>query len=112
MIENRQSYINSNIFIYDTKEQAMLDFPLCKGGENKEILITKTGRASIESLNTPYHAEKMKQEGVYDDFITYMDDSIAYKNSIKQEYETGIKSAVLVEPKLSEALKKFANKYL
>lgn len=91
---------------------------------------------TISSLNTPYHVEKMKQEGVYNDFITYMDEKTAYdkkQEKLEQErqlaYEQVLKENpnltyedfmsvqpmtlnLVEEPQPSEALKKFMEKYL
>lgn len=50
---------------------------------------------NIDSLNTPYHVEKMKLEGVYTDFISYMDEKTVYDNQ-QREKEKAIQSAYKV----------------
>lgn len=91
---------------------------------------------NIAQLSTPYMATKMQQEGVYDDFITYMDEKTAYdKQQEKLEkdrqlaYEEALKENpeltyeefmsvqpmllnIVEEPQPSEKLKKFMEKYL
>ena len=88
------------------------------------------------ALDTPYHVEKMKQEGVYNDFITYMDEKTAYdkqQRKLEQDrqlaYEQALKENpeltfeefmsvqpmtlnLLTEPEPSEKLKQFMEKYL
>ncbi len=95
-----------------------------------------TLNAKLVSLNTPYHVEKMKQNGVYNDFITYMDEKTAYdkqQRKLEQDrqlaYEEALKENpeltfeefmsvqpmtlnLVEEPQPSEALKKFMDKYL
>lgn len=92
--------------------------------------------AEIRQLGTIYMGEKMKQEGVYNDYISYMDEKTLYdKEQIKLEeqrqlaYEQALKENpnlsyeefmsvqpmnlnLVEEPKPSEALKKFMDKYL
>ena len=91
-----------------------------------------------QALNTMYMGEKMKEEGVYSDFITYMDKKTLYdkqqQNQEKQSllaYQEVLKEnpdltyeeflsmqpitlnlIVSEEPQPSEALKKFMEKYL
>lgn len=91
---------------------------------------------NIQQLNTPYHAEKMKQENVYDDYISYMDEKTAYdkqQRKLEQDrqlsYEEALKENpeltyeefmsvqpmtlnLVEEPQPSEDLKKFMKKYL
>lgn len=92
----------------------------------------------VSTLNTPYYADKMKEEGVYNDFKTYMDKKIpydkqqqkqeeqnqlAYQESFKENpnltYEEFLSMQPMTlnliaseEPQPSEALKKFMEKYL
>ena len=92
----------------------------------------------VITLNTPYYADKMKEEGVYNDFKIYMDKKIPYdKQQQKQEeqnqlayqeafkenpnltYEEFLSMQPMTlnliaseEPQPSEALKKFMEKYL
>ncbi len=91
---------------------------------------------AINEINTPYMATKMQQEGVYNDYVTYNDEKIAYDKQQKKleqdrqlAYEEALKTnpnltyeewlsaqpvtlAVNVEPQPSENLKKFMDKYL
>ena len=99
-------------------------------------LVTIQNQSPVQQLNTPYHTEKMKQEGVYNDFITYMDEKTAYdkqERKLEQDrqlaYEEALKENpnltyeefmsvqpmtlnLVEEPQPSEALKKFMDKYL
>ena len=103
--------------------------------EDVEIIDT-TPSVPISQLNTPYMATKMQQEGVYNDFITYMDEKTAYdkkQEKLEQErqlaYEQALKENpkltyeefvsvqpmtlnLLSEPEPSEKLKRFMEKYL
>lgn len=93
-----------------------------------------TFQSAIATLNTPYHVEKMKSEGVYADFVNYMDAEVEYKNALKEKEEANklayenrldenmsysefmanrpMTLNVLIEPKASEKLLEFAKKYL
>ena len=90
----------------------------------------------VNQLNTLYHAEKMQQEGVYNDFITYMDEKTVYnkqQRNLEKERQLAYEQALeenpnltyeefmsvqpmtlnlVEEPQPSEALKKFMDKYL
>ena len=101
-------------------------------GDVKLIQVT----TPVTQLNTPYYATKMQQKGVYDDFIMYMDDKVAYdKEQRKLEeqrqlsYEEALKENpeltyeefmsvqpmtlnLVEEPQPSQALKDFMEKYL
>ena len=55
-----------------------------------------------QQLNSIYHLEKMKQENVYDDYITYMDEKTAYDNQQKE-----IKKQIMLS--YQEALKENPN---
>lgn len=92
--------------------------------------------AIIQQLNTPYMATKMKQENVYDDYITYMDEKtiydkqqrkfeqnkqLAYEEALKENPELTFEEFMSVqpmtlnllsEPEPSEKLKRFMEKYL
>lgn len=92
--------------------------------------------ATIENLSTTYMSEKMKQENVYYDYITYMDEKTAYdkqQEKLEQErqlaYEQALKENpeltfeefmsvqpmtlnLIEEPQPSEALRRFMDKYL
>lgn len=87
-------------------------------------------------LNTPYMATKMQQEGVYDDFIMYMDDKVAYdkeQRKLEEQRQLAYQKALEVNPELTydewlsqqpallpyveeprptSALQKFMDKYL
>lgn len=97
---------------------------------------TLTLNNQVQSLNTPYHVEKMKAEGVYNDFIAYMDEKtlydkeqrnlekqkqLAYQEALKENPNLSYEEFMSVqpmtlnlveEPQPSEALKKFMKKYL
>ena len=90
----------------------------------------------IQQLNSIYHLEKMKQENVYDDYISYMDEKtlydkqqrnlekerqLAYQEALKENpnltYEEfmslqPINLNLVKEPQPSQALKQFMEKYL
>ena len=100
----------------------------------KEITISNA--AQVSQLNTLYHAEKMKQEGVYNDYITYTDDKnlynkeqekleeqryLAYQEMLKENPDLTYEEFMSVqpmtlnlveEPQPSQALQKFMEKYL
>ena len=91
---------------------------------------------SVNSLNSLYHMEKMKQENVYNDYISYMDEKtlydkqqrkleqdrqLAYEEALKENPELTYEEFMSVqpmtlnlveEPQPSDALKKFMEKYL
>ena len=90
----------------------------------------------VSQLNTIYHLEKMKQENVYSDYITYMDDKtlydkqqrnlekqrqVAYQEALKENPNLSYEEFMSVqptnlnlveEPQPSQALKQFMEKYL
>ena len=90
----------------------------------------------VQQLNTLHMGEKMKQEGVYQDYITYMDEKTVYdKKQQKEEeqrqlaYEQALKENpnlsyeefmsvqpmtlnLVEEPQPSQALQEFMRKYL
>ena len=91
---------------------------------------------NVAQLNTLYHMEKMKQENVYEDYISYMDEKTAYdkqQRKLEQDrqlaYEEALKENpeltyeefmsiqpmllnIVEEPQPSQALKDFMKKYL
>ena len=109
--------------------------PLFWTGE-KWVDSTGAEYSQVSQLNTIYHLEKMKQENVYDDYISYMDEKTAYDKQQKKleqdrqlSYEEALKENpnltyeefrsvqpmtlnLIEEPQPSEALKKFMEKYL
>ena len=90
----------------------------------------------VQSINTLYHSEKMKQEGVYNDFISYLDEKFAYDKQQEKfekekqlDYEQALKENpnltyeefmllqamtlnLIEEPQPSQVLKQFMEKYL
>lgn len=91
---------------------------------------------SVSKLSTLYHGEKMKQEEVYNDFISYMDEKTLYdkqQRKLEQDRQLAYEQALeenpeltyeefmslqpmtlnlVEEPQPSENLKKFMEKYL
>lgn len=87
---------------------------------------------SIQSLDTPYMTTKMQQEGVYEDFISYMDSKLEYDNQQREleaqsqqafaesgmeNYEEWLATQQMalsmeLEPVPSERLMEFKTKYL
>ena len=114
-----------------TKEDVVATVPKVKWSELRHY-------TEVQALNTMYMGEKMKEDGVYNDFITYMDKKTLYdkqqQNQEKQSllaYQEVLKEnpdltyeeflsmqpmtlnlIVSEEPQPSEALKKFMEKYL
>lgn len=112
--------------------------------ENKIVIsgsaVKKIGNISevemVSQLNTIYHLEKMKQENVYDDYISYMDEKttydkqqrkfeqdrqLAYEQALKENPNLSYEEFMSVqpmtlnlieEPQPSQALKQFIEKYL
>lgn len=98
--------------------------------------VVQSSTYAIETLNTPYHVEKMKSEGVYTDFVNYMDAEVEYKSMLKKKEERDLESYNLAlqsnpdltydefmarqplmlmaieEPQPSKKLLEFAKKYL
>lgn len=100
--------------------------------------VDATGGSAVAQLNTPYMATKMQQEGVYNDFITYMDEKtlynkqqrkleeqrqLAYEQALQENPELTYEEflsmqpmtlnlSVVEEPQPSPALQEFMNKYL
>uniref|UniRef100_UPI0025E455B4 hypothetical protein n=1 Tax=uncultured Fusobacterium sp. TaxID=159267 RepID=UPI0025E455B4 len=92
--------------------------------------------SNISKLAPIYYSEKMKSEGVYNDYITYMDEKTAYdkkQEKLEQErqltYQEALKENpeltfeefmsvqpmtlnLIEEPQPSEALRRFMDKYL
>ena len=60
--------------------------------------------SNISQLNNLYYGEKMKQEGVYNDFIAYMDEKTAYdkqQEKLEQERQLAYEQALKENPNLS-----------
>ena len=94
------------------------------------------GDVSLVQFNTPYMATKMQQEGVYEDYISYMDEKtlydkqqrkleqdrqLAYEQALKENSELTYEEFMSVqpmtlnlveEPQPSQALQEFMEKYL
>ena len=105
-------------------------------GNSKKINNISEKDAALSQLNTLHMLEKMKQENVYDDYISYMDEKTAYdkhRRKLDQDRQLAYKEALkenpdltyeefmsvqpmtlnlVEEPQPSEALKKFMEKYL
>ena len=103
--------------------------------ELKDIEIAEN-LINTEKLNSIYMLEKMKQENVYNDYITYMDEKtvydkqqrklekdkqLAYEQALKENPNLSYEEFMSVqpmalnlveEPQPSEALKRFMEKYL
>lgn len=116
------------IFIDSDNDLAFSD----KNGVIQKIQL----KTSTLQLNTPYMATKMQQEGVYNDFVSYMDEKtlydkqqrkleqdrqLAYEEVLKENPELTYEEFMSVqpmtlnlveEPQPSDALKKFMDKYL
>ena len=100
------------------------------------VYVSTSPIPKVAQINTPYHVEKMKENGVYNDFITYMDEKtlydkqqrkleqdrqLAYEEALKENPELTYEEFMSVqpmtlnlvgEPQPSDALKKFMDKYL
>lgn len=107
-------------------------------GTKFELTLNQSSAFNINKLNSIYHMEKMKQENVYDDYISYMDEKtvydkrqrkleqdrqLAYQEALKENpnltYEEFLSMqpmtlnlSIIEEPQPSETLKKFIEKYL
>lgn len=116
-----------------TADKVPCEFPLAEWTELKVA-----SDNPVSTVNTLYYGEKMKEEGVYNDFMAYMDEKTAYdkeqKNieeqkqlayiqAIKENHDLGYEEFLSMqpmtlnliaseEPQPSEALKKFMEKYL
>lgn len=90
----------------------------------------------VSQLDTPYYTTKMQQDGVYEDFIMYMDNKTAYdkqQRELEKERQKQYEKALIANPELkyeewlsqqpiylpnidepqpSEALQEFMKKYL
>lgn len=105
--------------------------------DNKVHILEKyESPTQVSQLNAPYMATKMQQEGVYEDYISYMDEKtlydkqqrklseqrqLAYEEALKENpnltYEEFMSVQPMTlnlveEPQPSEALKRFMKKYL
>lgn len=100
------------------------------------VKIISNDSNAISKLDTLYMSEKMKQEGVYKDYITYMDEKTAYSKQQKKieeqrqlAYQEALKENpdltyeeflsiqptnlnLIEEPQPSKALQEFMKKYL
>ena len=58
----------------------------------------------LNLINTLYHGEKMKQEGVYNDYISYMDEKIVYdkqQRKIKEQRQIAYQEMLKENPNLT-----------
>ena len=134
--EPQECYITGNV--YDKKNlYSVLNFS--ETGKIKSlynVTSDSTAQAQLTQLNTLHMGEKMKQEGVYNDFIAYMDEKttydkqqeklekdrqLAYQKSLKENPELTYEEFISLqpmtlnltsEPEPSKALKQFMEKYL
>ena len=63
-----------------------------------------SNRPTPADLNTLYHEEKMKQEGVYNDFISYMDEKTLYdkqQKNLEKERQLAYQEALKENPNLT-----------
>ena len=133
--------IINNIFTANTDKffNYSSAFPIFNNGNiinGKYNNLIKTTDTEIAKLNTLHMGEKMKQERVFNDFITYMDDKTAYdkqQEKIEEQRQLSYEQALqdnpnltyeefmsvqpmtlnlIEEPQPSENLKKFMEKYL
>lgn len=123
-------YFNTDTQKYEMfKNGVWEDWDFVRRWDYEETTATSNNTSTINlmSLDTPYMTEKMKSEGVYSDFVSYMDAEIKYNQDMKTR-ENSInnfnrvysrnsdieKPAYnnLVKPKPSERLLEFAKKYL
>ncbi|MGL5715985.1 MAG: hypothetical protein ACRCX2_23420 [Paraclostridium sp.] len=66
-------------------------------------------KKNIMSLDTPYYATKMQQEGIYEDYVSYRDELHEYENS--QTTDETMLLPVLQELVIPESVRTFAEKY-
>lgn len=142
-IENLRNVQLNETFAFPCNHFSKIEFPLQKIEsiplDAEEIIPTEhitTTKNSINELGTSYISEKMKQEGVYNDYISYMDEKtvydkqqrkikeqrqIAYQEMLKENpnltYEQFMSVQPMTlnlveEPQPSKALKQFMEKYL
>lgn len=67
------------------------------------------------TLDTPYYTLKMQQEGIYEDFIQYMDEKTEYdrlQREVENQTEGAMVLSAIEEPQPSEKLLAFKEKYL
>lgn len=63
-----------------------------------------SNRPTPADLNTLYHEEKMKQEGIYNDFISYMDEKTLYnkqQRNLEKERQLAYQEALKENPNLT-----------
>ncbi|MGL5964204.1 MAG: hypothetical protein ACRCZ2_07415, partial [Fusobacteriaceae bacterium] len=128
-----KAYNNSSV-----KRQLTISNSSCSVGDSVMTPVSDgsyKNSVAIIDLNTPYHATKMQQLGIYEDFIAYMDEQHEYEQlqreveTKRQEayqlalidnselsYETWLSEQAemlpIVEPVPSQALLDFKKKYL
>lgn len=91
-------------FIFDTKFPIVQEEDIPIEATQLTPLKFKTLEVSIaNSLNTPYMVAKLEQEGLYDDFIMYMDDIAAYnkEKKLKEEIIIAYEKEVEESPELT-----------
>ena len=72
--------------------------------KNKFELPQQTIIVQVQQLNSIYHLEKMKQENVYDDYITYMDEKTAYdkkQRDLEKQKQLAYQEALKENPELT-----------
>ena len=110
-------------------------FTVVHNANDNDIIINREllSNNNILALDTPYYTTKMQQEGIYDDFVVYMDEKLAYDKKLKhleeqrqlafesrenqeQTYEEWISEQPqlmpTIEPQPSDKLLAFKEKYL
>lgn len=133
---NKNSYVQLQI-ICTTNKKVFFRILYNNSSKIESNIFELTQNAnSVSQLNTLYYGEKMKQEGVCNDFITYMDEKTAYdkqQRKLEQDrqlaYEEALKENpnlsyeefmslqpmtlnLVEEPQPSQALQEFMEKYL
>lgn len=101
IINNVFTANTDKFFNYTQEFQIFNNGNIINGKYNNLIKTTDT---EIAKLNTLHMGEKMKQEGVYNDFITYMDDKTAYdkqQEKIEEQRQLSYEKALQDNPNLS-----------
>lgn len=131
--------VSTSSFFVEGMKGKVLKEVILRNKNYHSVFIKKvkfTDESSIQQLNTLYYMEKMKQENVYGDYISYMDEKtvydkkqrkleedkqLAYEEALKENPELTFEEFMSVqpmtlnlveEPQPSETLKKFMDKYL
>lgn len=131
-----QTCDNYTIFINNVSSEPIFKLMNSPFATLKTNLDLVASSSIVNDLDTPYYTNLMQQEGVYNDFISYMDEKtlydkqqrkleqdrqLAYQEALKENpdltYEEfmsvqPITLNLIEEPQPSEALKKFMEKYL